>query len=372
MRTFFNFKNADSPDNAEINLLDEIGFWGDNAKSFHSQLKAIKATTIKVHINSPGGSVVDGYAIYNMLRAHDADIEVHIDGMAASIASVIAMAGDKIIMPENALMFVHQPWCTIAGNSEELRKCASDMDKIGEGIKNIYMARTKMDGPTIDRLMSDETLLTAKEAKRLGFCDEIVPELKMAAAFKSADYFGANTVLRIAAHMKQFPSDTPSGGQENQPTNTMTPEEKAQLDAANGRVAALEAEKQITAVAVTAAKKEAHQDATTTVKAAEKTRKDGIQALVTKYGKDGDLNDVAVKAMAAETTVAEFQQQVMDLINERPAKAAIKHTGGEKHAAGSFGEKYEACKTDAERHALVRANKTEARAYLRSANIANS
>ena len=100
MKTFYAFKNVENQEEAEISIFDEIGFWGSNAKDFYAQLKAIKAKKIVLRINSPGGSVVDGYAIYNMLRSHSATKEVRVDGIAASIASVIAMAGDTIVMPE--------------------------------------------------------------------------------------------------------------------------------------------------------------------------------------------------------------------------------------------------------------------------------
>ena len=375
MKTFYAFKN-EATDTPELTIFNEVGFWGDSAKGFYNQLKGIKAEKIKVMINSPGGSVVDGYAIYNMLRAHPADIEVHIVGIAASIASVIAMAGDKICMPENSLMFIHQPLVGIQGNAEEHRKVADDLDKLSEGIMNIYMARSHIDRPTLQRMMDEETLLTAKEAKRFGMCDEVIPEMKAAAKadFKVEDHFSKELAAKISwvAQETQLPPITPTGGQEKQPvSNTMTPEEKAELDAAKAalatarqKVAALEADNALATQAASNATTTAHQTATTQVKAAEKSRKDGIQALAAKFdNKSGDLAEATVKALAAETTVEEFKAQVMDILNERPTKAAIKQ-GGETGDEKDFGKKYEACKTFKERQALLRANPAEAKKYL--------
>lgn len=374
MKQFYAFKNADSKTEAELSLYDEIGFWGTNAKDFAQALKQITAPKLTIRINSPGGSVIDGFAIYNLLRAHAAVKTVMIDGMAASIASVIAMAGDKIVMPANTLFFLHEPLVGMNGNAEELRKMAVDLEKMSESILNIYVARTKSSPVAIKALMTDETWLTAKESLAMGFCDEVIPEHRAAASYKAADYFSATAVTKIEAAQKiTLPSANPAGGLENTPKKeTMTKEEQDALNAANSRVTSLEGEKAGHATALTQAKTQAHQEATAAVKKDEKARKDGILALQTKYNKDGDLNAIAVTALAGETTVAEFQMQVMDLINDRPAKAAIKPTGAgaAKDGDTEFVTKYKACKTDAERRACVRANRAEARKALSAGQIA--
>lgn len=172
---------ADQP--AEISVFDEIGAWGVTAKQFIGDLKAIDATSIKLAINSPGGSVFDALAMYNALRQHPASVEVTVLGIAASAASLLAMAGDKIIMPENAFMMIHNPINFAYGDSAELRSMADVLDKIGASLVATYALRTGLPEADIQELLDAETWLNAEEAVGLGFADELQPALKIAAAF---------------------------------------------------------------------------------------------------------------------------------------------------------------------------------------------
>lgn len=185
MKTWFSIKaqaNADAP--AEISIHDAIGSWYINAQDFLAQLKNITAKDITLTINSPGGSVFDGIAIYNGLRAHSANITVRVLGVAASIASVIAMAGDKIIMPENTFMMVHSPLNALYGNAGEMRDMADLLDKVESSLLATYAARTGMSPEDIKVLLDAETFMTAAEAVKLGFADEMEPALKIAASFE--------------------------------------------------------------------------------------------------------------------------------------------------------------------------------------------
>lgn len=178
---------------AEILIYEFIGadFFGEgmSAKRFADELKALgELNKIVVRINSPGGDVFDGQAIYTTLRGHKAEVEVHIDGIAASIASVIAMAGDKIIMPENAMMMIHNPWGFAVGEAADMRKMAESLDKVRESILVTYRAQTELDNTELARMMDEETWMTAAEAVELGFADEMVESVKAAASFK-LDYF---------------------------------------------------------------------------------------------------------------------------------------------------------------------------------------
>ena len=132
---------------ADILIYEEIGadWFGDGltAKAFAEDLKALgNVDRINLFINSPGGSVFDGLAIYNQLIAHKAEVHVRIDGLAASIASVIAMAGDTIEMPENAILMIHDPFAVVMGNSEELRKMADTLEKIKAGLITAYSKKS--------------------------------------------------------------------------------------------------------------------------------------------------------------------------------------------------------------------------------------
>jgi ATP-dependent Clp protease protease subunit len=152
-------------------------------KQFKSELDALgDVDEIKVYINSDGGDVFAGQAIHSMLKRHKAKVKVYIDGLAASIASVIAMAGDEIYMPSNSMMMLHNPWTLVLGNSEELRKIADDLDKIREGIVAAYQTKTALSKDKIIEMMDAETWMTADEAVRLGFADKVEKEKAVAAS----------------------------------------------------------------------------------------------------------------------------------------------------------------------------------------------
>jgi len=174
---------AKADQSAEISIYDEIGFCGVTAKQFIGDLKAIDATAIKLAINSPGGAVFDALAIYNALRQHPANVEVTIMGVAASAASIIAMAGDTVVMPENAFMMIHNPLNMAYGNADDLREMADVLDKIGASLVGIYAKRTGLPEDEIKALLDAETWLNAEEAVLKGFADELQPELKVAASF---------------------------------------------------------------------------------------------------------------------------------------------------------------------------------------------
>lgn len=175
---------AGVPKAAEISIFDEIGFWGVTAAAFGKDLKALgDVDDITVFINSPGGSVFDGLAIYNMLRQHPANITVKVMGVAASAASFIAMAGNKIVMPANTFMMVHNPMGVAFGNAAEMREWADILDKIAASLIGVYVARTGKDEKEVKDLLDAETWMTAEEAKALGFADEVEAEMKIAAKF---------------------------------------------------------------------------------------------------------------------------------------------------------------------------------------------
>ena len=121
MKGWYTIKAASDGTSANISIYEEIGGWGITAQQFSEDLKALgDISHISLHIHSPGGDVFDGIAIYNLLNKHPAKVTVQIDGLAASMASVIAMAGDRIVMPENALMMIHKPWGISGGNANDM------------------------------------------------------------------------------------------------------------------------------------------------------------------------------------------------------------------------------------------------------------
>lgn len=170
---------------AEIWLYDEIGegwFSGVTAKQFIKDLKSLgKVKKIHLHLNSPGGDVFEGMAIYNSLKSHKARKYVSIDGLAASIASIIAMAGDEITMAMNSMMMIHEAWTYAVGPASELRHAADMIEKVNETIIATYLNRTKIDREKIIELMKNETWMTANEASNFGFIDKISSPIQIAA-----------------------------------------------------------------------------------------------------------------------------------------------------------------------------------------------
>lgn len=148
-----------------------------------------------LRINSPGGSVPAGSAIYNALRRHKGQVDVYIEGIAASMASVVAMGGNRVIVAANALLMIHDPWSFVAGNAAEMRKAADTLDKFKVGMVAAYKDKAGMEQAEIERLMSEETWFTAQEALALGFADEIEAPMEMAAHFDLSRYKNVPTAL---------------------------------------------------------------------------------------------------------------------------------------------------------------------------------
>ena len=188
----------------EIFIYDDIGsgFFSDGVtpKSFAEDLKALGAVrTLNIFINSPGGSVFDGVSIYNQIKRHKARKNVFIDGIAASIASVIAMAGDEINIAANGFMMIHEPWSCACGNASDLRRTADQLDKINDSILNTYAERTPTPENVIADMMEAETWMNAEEAVELGFADKITEEVAIAARFDLSKF--ANVPEGVAAKL---------------------------------------------------------------------------------------------------------------------------------------------------------------------------
>ena len=176
----------------EVSIFDEIGMGGISAGDFHKELTALgDVAHIALSINSPGGDVFAGLGIFNQLKRHKAAIIVTIDGIAASIASVIAMAGDRVVMPENAMMMLHDPSGLVLGNAKNMRDLAASLDKIKAGMISAYTAKTGMDRGKIAEMMDVETWMTAQEAVDMGFADSIEEPVKMAARFDLSKFRNA-------------------------------------------------------------------------------------------------------------------------------------------------------------------------------------
>ena len=181
----------------ELSIYGEIanspGWFSDGTeitpKGFKAELDALgDISALNVYVNSPGGDVFAGQAIYSMLKRNKATVNMYVDGLAASIASVIAMAGDTIHMPSNAMMMIHRAWSGTMGNAKDFRKMADDLDKIDLSIEETYLAKSGMKQPDLAALLDAETWLTAQECMDLGLCDKVEEEKAIAASVQDFEF----------------------------------------------------------------------------------------------------------------------------------------------------------------------------------------
>lgn len=170
---FFRFSNSASSSEAFLDIYDEIGFWGVSARDFTDSLRSVSAPSLTVHINSPGGDVFDGIAILNALRSHPATVHVVVDGLAASAASFIAMAGDTVTMMPNSNLMIHDASGVCMGNQADMASMADLLDKMSDNIASIYAARTGTPRDQWRDVMRGEQWYSADEAVTAGLADRV-------------------------------------------------------------------------------------------------------------------------------------------------------------------------------------------------------
>lgn len=193
---------ANKPKSAEISIYDEIGGWGMSARAFVAELNRLQVDEITLRIHSPGGSVLEGNAIFNALQRHKATVHVAIDGMAASMASVIAMAGDTVEIAENGILMIHNPFVVAVGDSGDLRQSADVLDKLKDGIVTAYERKTGMDRAALSALMDAETWMTAEEALSMGFVDFVGGRIEAKASFDLSRFHASAVDSRAPGSMK--------------------------------------------------------------------------------------------------------------------------------------------------------------------------
>lgn len=167
---------AKASGSAEVLIYDEIGYFGITAQDFVRELSALQADTINVRLNTPGGEVFDGIAIYNALRSHSAHVDVTVDGLAASIGSVIAMAGDTITMARNSTIMIHEGHGMVIGNAADMSQMAALLEKTSDNIADIYSQRSGKPAAEFRDLMRAETWFSAPEAVAAGLADQVEGE----------------------------------------------------------------------------------------------------------------------------------------------------------------------------------------------------
>ena len=233
------FALEESADSLDILIFGDIVKyeWSASATSSFTLANKIKDSTAKninVHINSYGGEVAEGLAIYNSLKNSKATVTTVCDGCACSAASVVFMAGDKRVMSDASWLMIHNAWTYTQGNAEELRKAADDVEKISEVAANAYKSVMTISEDELKKMLDEETIITAKEALSYGFATEIAQEpatgnaaasarksilqrLKEPAQFEESEIYDLDKIIKntVAEMLKQ--SEPPEPEQEPEP-----------------------------------------------------------------------------------------------------------------------------------------------------------
>ena len=186
MRPCFAFSAKTATKPAVLAIDDDIGFWGVQARDFRAALDAVEGNELTVEVNSAGGDVMAGLGMYNMLRNSGKTITTRVTGVAASIASIVMLAGDKREMPSNAFAMVHSVKSGAFGTEEELHEQADVVGKVQASLRNIYVARMGIDEDKAKEIMAKDTWLTAEECLEMGFVTAIVDPVKATAKFDLA------------------------------------------------------------------------------------------------------------------------------------------------------------------------------------------
>jgi ATP-dependent protease ClpP protease subunit len=236
-RPWWRIENAATGDTADIYLFDEISWFGVTARDVIDELRALEAEKITLHINSPGGDVFDGIAIYQALRAHPAEITTRVEGLAASIATVIAMAGDRIVMAKHSTMMIHDPWGFTIGNAEDHEKQAAVLNQLGDEIASIYAEQADT-GTRHDQQvakwrakMRAETWYTDQQAVDDGLADEV----DEGTAASAKNRFDLSVFRNVPEHLRRpetdpAPADPPRPDQRPEPAPARPAHDTAALE----------------------------------------------------------------------------------------------------------------------------------------------
>lgn len=193
---WYNIKNL-STDTTEVVIYDEIGQWGIDSKTFIDEIKEISTENVLLRINSPGGSVIDGLSIHDAIKRMPQKVTAQIEGLAASIATIIALGANEITMSQNSLFMIHNVWGGETGGAKDMRKAADLMEKMGDRLVSIYVSKTGRDESEIRNWMDEETWFTADEAIEAGFIDHVEKPIALAAKFDIEKLNYKNTSLVV-------------------------------------------------------------------------------------------------------------------------------------------------------------------------------
>lgn len=323
--------NARAGGDVEIELYGDIGDYGVSAKSFAQELRdkgAMQAKRVDVRMHSYGGSVLDGFVIYNLLRGLPGDVHGWVDGVAASMMSVVAMACNTLHMPENAWLMIHKPWGGQVGDADDMREYADFLDRNEKNLLAAYSRKSGKSEDEIRAMLKPETWLSGRDAVEAGFADELTEPLAAAAQLTSQRFKEftnmpdqLQALLAPRAHATTAPA-TPAA--ETQPAAQATaPAAAAPVSAAAPAAAAPQPAAPVAAVPATDAAAIRAQ-----LVAEENQRRQGISALFQPFAAHGALLQECLGDM--NTSVAQAQAKLLAKLGEGTtptAPAAVIHTG---------------------------------------------
>ena len=373
-KTWYQIKaKANKPKAAEISIHDEIGLWGISASAFMRDLRGMgELDEIHLSLHSPGGDVLDGWAIYNALKSSKAKITARVEGLAASMASVILQAADVREVHENSYVMVHNPWGLAVGDAEEMRDTADLLDKLGNGLVNAYTGRTGNSEEDVRAWMDAETWMDGKEAVERGFADKLLDGVALSArAFDSRKF--KMTPKSLQANSETDSQVAPVDETANAPVEPVAPVEasaEAEVEAQAPEAEVTEPQAKSLLSRISALFGGSASDET--LKAELANKDDQIQASLKVIDSlKAQVTALEVKAQAYDEAQAEIERleqaartaeavavaQVASL-GFNPDKEADLPTAGDDKPKPSFLEQFNAL-TGAERTAFYNAHKAE-------------
>jgi len=351
----------------DVYILDEIGGYGIYAKNFIQELNNVDADVINLHVDSVGGNITDGIAMYNAIRGHKAEVNVYINGIAGSIASIIILAGDKIYIPENAGIFLHLPMMGAMDypNREDMKEAMEILGNFERVLTNVYVKHTGKDEKYIRNLLEAETWLFGQDAVDfIGEQAEVVEKIAMVARIKDLEKYPFSATLpklsvgeqdETEVNMKQ---DEIKAEVTEEVTEEVVEESSAPIEAVEETVEEVGEEDSVEItdeeveqnLAETSEEEEEVELDAEEVLALEDERKAGIMALSEKYKIS---NEAVIKALAGNVSVADFKDEVLDILASKPvAKKIVDSSAEVEETVGSLREKLANATTPQEKFSL--------------------
>ena len=348
----------------DVFILDEIGGYGVWAKTFVKDLMNIEADVINLHIDSAGGSITDGVAIYNALRAHSAEVHTYVDGIAASIASVVFLAGDKRYIPENAGVFTHLPMLAEMDmpNRKDLQEAQEHLAKFENVLSGIYMKHTGADEETVKMWMENDTWFFGQEAVEAGFATDVVDKVAVAAHYDPTkyDFINSRHPSLQAEQTEKEPTmeDVQVASEEEVVQEEVVATEEVAVEAsveveAEAQVEELVEESEVEEVEVEEAEADDGVELEEEVEA-ENSRAIELNELAQKYDVNGDLKQAVIDAIINGVSVDEFKDQILDVVSARATSKKVESKNLDKSEIQGLRDQLAKVKDPSEKAVIAR------------------